>query len=1521
MISLSQRYLPIGGPRGSATRPVRIAQDRFLATTVVLKLAAAETSDATSLRNEGRQLSDLAHPRLVQLTHRFDDAAGFDGPGLVSGFATRWVDGEPITAALSRRSLGERIVAFGELLNVVDYLHRRRLLHLDLKPLNVLAGDGGVTLLDLGSARPVDGRAGDAGGTLGYAAPEVVAGQAPSVAADVYSLGAILYELVTGERPFANLDVRDLRDAVLRDSPPPVRAVHPDVPRGLARLIDRMLHRDPAARPRDVAQVAAVLREEGHRLAPATYGAPPFVGRAEEAHALSALIVEERAPLVALVGAPGSGRSRLARRVLAEIAAQHRVEFIDFSPAIDRRVAVERLAALPDFDPSGGQQGRKRGAGFQAVMFMGRRDDLPEADARWIDDMLGRLGPRRVRAVWACRHPFPGARPVPILPLERPDLERIGHFYGIESRAKLTEIVGRSDGSPGSLARAIWLGDEHLAGLSDEVRTAMHVLGALPSGVPVGLARRLPSDLARGLDALVVGGYARHVAGGTILLERLHEGPPDERLREPLRETLRECEHELDPLWAALVATAVGEWDEAARWFPRAARMRERPAELRRLSEALWTRRHRPAGSLLASLWLSEGAPERALAVLDELAPLEHDEELLRIRALRVLGRHQDAAGAAAALAAHGLGEAWLELARTQIAAKDVVAAEQSLAHAESAPHPASRWTALEVRSIVAVHLMDQQRAAEWMANLATEARALVEDPQLPLATALTFARLFQRLDDHETAARLYRRVIELADADGDSSRGMHARNNYGLLMAKLRHGREAREAQADALALAKAGGNHVAVMAICANLAELELLSGRWPAARRYLAELNEVVAEHPHPEARLRATYIEAWLHLEEGRPNQARLLLEPLGAHELPPALAAARAMVLGRAQLELGQPEAALAIVDGAGRPADEGMARQLDVVRGRAYLAIGRRSLESARRGLSIEEEPLERAGIGSILLHCAGEDLDPASFGQRRRDLQRAAQLLVGPAASRAATLRDRLLDNPGASLGSVVRLLAAIQDPETFPGALATLVGEALGAHRVLILVRIPGLGRQVQFRELSGAEAAGISSEVLLRIQKPDDVWMAEDAFADPVLREASATVRTFEIKSLLAVAIPSSGKAIGALYVDDIKRAARFTDDDVRVLKGLAEAAGYLIELLALAGRGPRRVEPRNVLGVLLSDPAHIESMESAVARLKKEKEVNLLVTGPTGAGKTWFAERVAQDVLGCSGILHVPLSRTDTAMLKGNLFGTEPGDYTGAVYKTGVVAEALRDNKALFLDEIQSLDDAGQHVLLPLLELPNRRFAKLVGAAGKKKGPLHIILGTNVDVDGMKWQDHFRSDLWYRMSHVHVDLPPLASRGREVVYQYLRQMLVERGAPEPELLFDRRALLRVTGHTWPGNLRELHSFAGDAALLYEQLERPLTVADLKRCKTGPGGEDDDGVPTDEERGLALITKDATLSALRRNQWKQSPAAKDLGISKWALGRLLKKFQLVDYVRERRSENRPGEVAEDDEEEARG
>lgn len=137
----------------------------------------------------------------------------------------------------------------------VAALHHRGLLHNDIKPANVwVAPTGHVTLLDLSFARPIDdpGSAGDRPllGTVGYLAPEqIVSALRPDHRADIYSLGAMLYEMLTGRLPFAADNVSDLLRLHREQRPRYVRSWRPDAPREVATLVRAMLAKDPLRRP------------------------------------------------------------------------------------------------------------------------------------------------------------------------------------------------------------------------------------------------------------------------------------------------------------------------------------------------------------------------------------------------------------------------------------------------------------------------------------------------------------------------------------------------------------------------------------------------------------------------------------------------------------------------------------------------------------------------------------------------------------------------------------------------------------------------------------------------------------------------------------------------------------------------------------------------------------------------------------------------------------------------------------------------------------------------------------------------------------------------------------------------------------------------------------------------------------------------------------------------------------------------------------------------------------------------
>jgi serine/threonine-protein kinase len=160
-------------------------------------------------RDEARILAGLEHPGIARF---YDAGRAEDGTWFL---ALEYVEGEDLLAFARRRGLGlrARVELFLEVIDAVDFAHRRLVVHRDLKPANVLVGaDGRVRLLDFGISKIVDPEA--SGGadetrtalrafTPAYASPEQLRGERPTVATDVYSLGVVLYEMLAGRRPFA----------------------------------------------------------------------------------------------------------------------------------------------------------------------------------------------------------------------------------------------------------------------------------------------------------------------------------------------------------------------------------------------------------------------------------------------------------------------------------------------------------------------------------------------------------------------------------------------------------------------------------------------------------------------------------------------------------------------------------------------------------------------------------------------------------------------------------------------------------------------------------------------------------------------------------------------------------------------------------------------------------------------------------------------------------------------------------------------------------------------------------------------------------------------------------------------------------------------------------------------------------------------------------------------------------------------------------------------------------------------
>mgnify|MGYP000877986902 CR=1 FL=1 len=221
-------------------------------------------------RSGARAVAKVARWRDADLIVRFADEAHrlrLAGPELVPHLIEhRSVDGWPylVLEHLGEASLAGRIEGHGDgvgldeaiaiiagLARTVDALHRRGLVHCDLKPENVFEVEGGVRLIDLGMARTPGAGLGDTsagvGGTAHYQAPEQLAGQAVERAADVYAIGVIGFELLTGRPPFGG-ERPTIEYGHLVCRPPRVSSLRA-VPREIDELIDACLSKDPQRRP------------------------------------------------------------------------------------------------------------------------------------------------------------------------------------------------------------------------------------------------------------------------------------------------------------------------------------------------------------------------------------------------------------------------------------------------------------------------------------------------------------------------------------------------------------------------------------------------------------------------------------------------------------------------------------------------------------------------------------------------------------------------------------------------------------------------------------------------------------------------------------------------------------------------------------------------------------------------------------------------------------------------------------------------------------------------------------------------------------------------------------------------------------------------------------------------------------------------------------------------------------------------------------------------------------------------
>jgi serine/threonine-protein kinase len=261
-ILLDDRYRVLRHLGSGGMASVLLCRDERLGRLVAVKRLHADQADDIERRfvREAKLGASLNHPNLVSV---FDTASDDEGVLIVM----EYVEGEPLSRALRRGRLAPGRVArmASELGQALDHAHRQGVVHRDVKPGNILLGDGGVTkLVDLGIATAADHtritRTGIVLGTASYMAPEQLEGRAAGPAADVYALATVCFEALAGERARPGRSPLEIAHAVASEPPPDLRERWPDAPPAAADLLAHGMARDPAARPATAGELGEGLR-------------------------------------------------------------------------------------------------------------------------------------------------------------------------------------------------------------------------------------------------------------------------------------------------------------------------------------------------------------------------------------------------------------------------------------------------------------------------------------------------------------------------------------------------------------------------------------------------------------------------------------------------------------------------------------------------------------------------------------------------------------------------------------------------------------------------------------------------------------------------------------------------------------------------------------------------------------------------------------------------------------------------------------------------------------------------------------------------------------------------------------------------------------------------------------------------------------------------------------------------------------------------------------------------------------
>ena len=499
-----------------------------------------------------------------------------------------------------------------------------------------------------------------------------------------------------------------------------------------------------------------------------------------------------------------------------------------------------------------------------------------------------------------------------------------------------------------------------------------------------------------------------------------------------------------------------------------------------------------------------------------------------------------------------------------------------------------------------------------------------------------------------------------------------------------------------------------------------------------------------------------------------------------------------------------------------------------------------------------------------------------------------------GPAVDGRGMLAPRLMSEDAQRfelLADLGAMIAREVELDELLASCADRVARAINAERATLWVVDGATGElrarladRIELDDLRLPVGRGVAGTVAAT----GEPVMIADAARDPRWHREIDQRTGYTTRSMLCVPVRGpDGTLCGVLQVLNHADGA-FSDRDRVFALALADQIGRALEFTTLRGHGQRPgVAVRGRYNHVVGQSPAMRAVYDVIARAART-DATVLLRGETGTGKGVFARAIHVN----SERKDAPLVAVDGTTLPANLveselFGHERGAFTGADARVIGKVEAAAGG-TLFLDEIGEIPLELQGKLLRFVQ--ERKFER-VGGRETLTADVRLVCATNRDLAAMVKAGQFRSDLYFRVRVIEIELPPLRARGSDDILQLAEHFAAVYGRRHrkvvPVLADDARAAL--VRHTWPGNVRELEHAIERAVVLASGTVIDAGALALDR---GEPAAAVDGVVVPHELELADVERRYAAAAVARADGNQSAAARTLGISRNKPARLLKR-----------------------------